>query len=215
MIITEEEETFADAAPLLFSKEFNKRDKEHLDTAKLLKPSRSYYSQSFWRDCPQCPRKVATSGANNKRDKRIEMYDVFFSKLIKNFKQYRLSMGMQGSTWARDHAYSSNTRGVNKNKANICPEGARDCTHKHSSDRDFTYPSGDRALTYAIQDTRACTSNPSDRLCDRDVYPPHHAHPIKTPIHRDAGTGDLPNSCWHSQPSYSICRQDILIPIKL
>jgi len=56
---------------------------------------------------------------------------------------------MQGSRWTRDHAHSSNTRGVNKNKANICLEGARDCIHKHSSDRDFTYPlEGDRALTY-------------------------------------------------------------------
>jgi len=44
MVITEEEETFTDAAPLLFDKEFDKQAKEQLDTAKLLQPSKS---QSF------------------------------------------------------------------------------------------------------------------------------------------------------------------------
>ena len=55
LTIAEEEATFTDAAPMLFGKEFDKRAKEHLDTAKLLQP-RSQPSQSIRRGHPPTSR---------------------------------------------------------------------------------------------------------------------------------------------------------------
>ena len=99
---------------------------------------------------------------------------------------------MQGSRWDRGHSQSANTKGVKSHSA-------RDCIHKHSSDRDFTQASnGDRALTNPDYGNSHTSPN---------------VHLTKAPMLRVAETGDLSNGSSHSK--HSVCRQNHSIPLEL
>jgi len=67
--LVKEPDTFSDAAPLLFGKEFDKQAKEHMDTLRSLQRSSSFSggrsNQSFGGATPQCPGEAATTVATS------------------------------------------------------------------------------------------------------------------------------------------------------
>jgi len=70
--LVKEPDTFSDAAPLLFGKEFDKQAREHMDTLRSLQRSSSFSggrsNQSFWRGCPPMSR----GGGNNRGNKQFK-----------------------------------------------------------------------------------------------------------------------------------------------
>ena len=115
LTLVQEEETFRDAAPLLFAKDFDKRVKEHINTARSLQRFSSGKNQSFQRGRPQCLGEAATARASNResqpKTERNHAYNILCSKFIKCCEQYR-GYCMQRSKGVRDPSRAIYTSGV-------------------------------------------------------------------------------------------------------
>ena len=211
--LVDDEESFKDAAPMLFGKTFDQRAKDHIDAIRSLKKPHHFQEDSLFRGAtPQCPGEVATAGAEehsrnpatSRPGEKLNECNLY-KKINECIELYKCSKRKRkrGSKHVSRHSARS--------------QGARESAKSHettsvvSDARERTKPEeASKLITKGVRDhTSQHTTH-----CDGDAHSISQlewGHPSNNRVYYEED-----NATSHgSQPLPIICRQDQPVSIEL